>query len=88
MSKYHNTFLESLTIFLPSVGKTENEKEFDSRTTSGSDFKRRLTFFRFYLIKQTFFSQGIAEWVRRFKAKYHYTLPVLYFTETNDLNFS
>lgn len=55
MSKYHNTFIENLTIFLPSVGKTENEKEFDSRTTSGSDFKRRLTFFRFYLIKQTFF---------------------------------
>ena len=59
--QYYNTFIENLTIFLLSVGKTENEKEFDSRTTSGSDFKRRLTFFRFYLIKQTFFSQGIAE---------------------------
>ena len=75
MLQYYNTFIENLTIFLLSVGKTENEKEFDSRTTSGSDFKRRLTFFRFYLIKQTFFSQGIAEWVHRFKAKYHYTLP-------------
>ena len=59
--QYYNTFIENLTIFLLSVGKTENEKEFDSRTTSGSDFKRRLTFCRFYLIKQTFFSQGIAE---------------------------
>lgn len=61
MLQYYNTFIENLTIFLLSVGKTENEKELDSRTTSGSDFKRRLTFFRFYLIKQTFFSQGIAE---------------------------
>lgn len=55
MLQYYNTFIENLTIFLLSVGKTENEKELDSRTTSGSDFKRRLTFFRFYLIKQTFF---------------------------------
>ena len=55
MLQYYNTFIENLTIFLLSVGKTENEKEFDSRTTIGSDFKRRLTFFRFYLIKQTFF---------------------------------
>lgn len=55
MLQYYNTFTENLTIFLLSVGKAENEKELDSRTTSGSDFKRRLTFFRFYLIKQTFF---------------------------------